>query len=77
MFSNSEAKDISKLNYLQGIYECEKKNKKQKKTKNGDGAVIEIYLNHKFQWPQEGLSFKSLLELKYLTSKNEVNKQTE
>ena len=49
MFSNSEAKDISKLNYLQGIYECEKKNKKQKKTKNADGAVIEIYLNHKFQ----------------------------
>ena len=27
MFSNSEAKNISKLNYLQGIYECEKKQK--------------------------------------------------
>ena len=67
MFSNSEAKNISKLNYLQGIYECEK-NKKQNKTKNADGAEIEIYL---------GLNFKSLLELKYLTSKNEVNKQTE
>ena len=76
MFSNSEAKNISKLNYLQGIYECEK-NKKQNKTKNADGAEIDIYLNQKFQWPQEGLNFKSLLELKYLTSKNEVNKQTE
>ena len=48
MFSNSEAKNISKLNYLQGIYECEK-NKKQNKIKNADGAEIDIYLNQKFQ----------------------------
>ena len=48
MFSNSEAKNISKLNYLQGIYECEK-SKKQNKTKNADGAEIDIYLNQKFQ----------------------------
>ena len=33
MFSNSEAKDISKLNYLQGIYECEKKKQKTKENK--------------------------------------------
>ena len=25
-----------------------------------DGAVLEIYLDHKFQWPQEGLSCESL-----------------
>ena len=31
MFSNSEAKNISKLNYLQGIYECENKNKTKTK----------------------------------------------
>ena len=27
---------------------------------NCDGAVLEIYLNHKFQWPQEGLNCESL-----------------
>ena len=27
---------------------------------NCDGAVPEIYLDHKFQWPQEGLNSKSL-----------------
>ena len=27
---------------------------------NYDGAVLEIYLNHKFRWPQEGLNYESL-----------------
>ena len=27
---------------------------------NCDGAVLQIYLGHKFQWPQEGLTCKSL-----------------
>ena len=27
---------------------------------NCDGVVLEIYLNHKFQWPQEGLNCESL-----------------
>ena len=27
---------------------------------NCDGAAIEIYLDHNFQWPQEGLNCKSL-----------------
>ena len=54
-----------------------KTKQKQNKTKNADGAEIEIYLNQKSQWPQERLNFKSLLELNYLTAKNEVNKQTE
>ena len=27
---------------------------------NCDGAVLEIYLDHKFQWPQEGLKCESL-----------------
>ena len=25
-----------------------------------DGFVLKIYLNHKFQWPQEGLNFENL-----------------
>ena len=28
--------------------------------RNGDGVVLEIYLDHKFQWPQEGLNCQSL-----------------
>ena len=27
---------------------------------NCDGVVLEIYLEHKFQWPQEGLNCESL-----------------
>ena len=27
---------------------------------NCDGAVLKIYLNHKIQWPQEGLNSESL-----------------
>ena len=27
---------------------------------NCDGVVLEIYLDHKFQWPQEGLNYESL-----------------
>ena len=27
---------------------------------NCDGVVLEIYLDHKFQWPQEGLNCESL-----------------
>ena len=27
---------------------------------NCDGAVLEIYLDHKFQWSQEGLNCESL-----------------
>ena len=27
---------------------------------NYDGAVLEIYLDHKFQWPHEGLNCESL-----------------
>ena len=27
---------------------------------NCDGVVLEIYLDHKFQWLQEGLNFESL-----------------
>ena len=27
---------------------------------NCDGVVLEIYLDHNFQWPQEGLNCKSL-----------------
>ena len=25
-----------------------------------DGVVLEIYLDHKFEWPQEGLNYESL-----------------
>ena len=25
-----------------------------------DGVVLEIYLDHKFEWPQEGLNSESL-----------------
>ena len=25
-----------------------------------DGVVFDIYLNQKFQWPQEGLNYESL-----------------
>ena len=28
--------------------------------RNCDSVVLEIYLDHKFQWPQEGLNCKSL-----------------
>ena len=28
--------------------------------KNCDGVVLEIYLDHKFQWPQEGLNCESV-----------------
>ena len=27
---------------------------------NCDGVVLDIYLDHKFQWPQEGLDCESL-----------------
>ena len=27
---------------------------------NCDGVMLEIYLDHKFQWPQEGLNCESL-----------------
>ena len=27
---------------------------------NFDGVVLEIYLDHKFQWPQEGLNYECL-----------------
>ena len=27
---------------------------------NCDGVVLEIYFNHKLQWPQEGLNCKSV-----------------
>ena len=29
-------------------------------TKNCDGAALEIYLESKFQWPQEGLNYESI-----------------
>ena len=27
---------------------------------NGDGVVLKIYLDQKFQWPQEGLNYERL-----------------
>ena len=30
------------------------------KVLNCDGVVLEIYLDHKFQWPEEGLKCRSL-----------------
>ena len=54
---------------LLSLRKCSQKNLKSEKSEilqissqvsNYDGAVLEIYLDRKFQWPQEGLNSESL-----------------
>ena len=39
---------------------CKVAETKKQTLTNSDGVVLEIYLDYKFQWPQEGLNCNSL-----------------